>query len=78
MKSQPYQAVNEWNTCNEEPQATPQRVHDRTIAIAAAAGRNSLEITQRDYETAKSEVTGESDPERQLQILYPGFKMYTR
>jgi len=53
------------------PAATPQMVRARTVEMAICAGRSSLEIRQRDYERAKRELTGESDPARQLAILYP-------
>ncbi len=44
-------------------------VHDRTIELALLAGRNSHQIRQVDYERAKRELTGESDFERQQEIL---------
>jgi len=53
------------------PVVTPQMVRARTVELAEIAGRNPLEIRQRDYERAKRELTGESDPVRQLAILYP-------
>jgi len=49
-----------------------QRVRKRTAEIAAAAGRGPLEIRRSDYEAAKRELTGESLPDRQLAILFPG------
>jgi hypothetical protein len=48
---------------------TRQMVHDRTIELAVLAGRNSHQIRQVDYERAKRELTGESDFDRQQQIL---------
>jgi len=73
MKSETYEAVNEWNDCREEALVTPRMVHERTVAMAVAAGRSELEISQRDYEMAKLEVTGEVDPDRQMNVLYPGY-----
>lgn len=46
-------------------------VRSRTVELAIIAGRSSLEISQRDYEQAKRELTGESDYERQQAVLYP-------
>lgn len=48
---------------------TRQMVHDRTLELALTAGRNSHQIRQADYERAKRELTGESDFDRQQQIL---------
>ncbi len=48
---------------------TRQMVHDRTVELASIDGRNSHQIKQVDYERAKRELTGESDFERQQQIL---------
>lgn len=39
---------------------------------AVAAGRESHEISQFDYEQAKQELTGESDPDRQDAIFNAG------
>ncbi|MFH1498383.1 MAG: hypothetical protein ABII82_11210 [Verrucomicrobiota bacterium] len=46
-----------------------ERLHNRTRTLAAKAGREPTGVTQIDYEQAKREVTGESDPERQNAIL---------
>lgn len=48
---------------------TRQMVYDRTLELALIGGRNSHQIKQVDYEQAKRELTGESDFERQQQIL---------
>lgn len=48
---------------------TRQMVHERTLELALTAGRNSHQIRQADYEQAKRELTGESDFDRQQQIL---------
>jgi hypothetical protein len=48
---------------------TRQMVHDRTLELARNAGRNALQIRQADYERAKRELTGETDFDRQQQIL---------
>lgn len=48
---------------------TRQMVYDRTLELALIGGRNSLQIKQVDYERAKRELTGESDFDRQQQIL---------
>jgi len=48
---------------------TRQMVHDRTLELAQIDGRNSHQIKQVDYEQAKRDLTGESDFERQQQIL---------
>jgi hypothetical protein len=48
---------------------TRQMVHDRTLELASIDGRNSHQIKQVDYEQAKRELTGESDFNRQQQIL---------
>lgn len=53
------------------PRVTPCMVRARTVELAIIAGRGPLEIRQRDYERAKRELTGETDFERQLEILYP-------
>lgn len=54
------------------PPVTPQMVRSRTVELAIGAGRSSFEIRQRDYERAKRELTGETDSDRQLAVLYPG------
>jgi hypothetical protein len=48
---------------------TRQMVHDRTLELASNDGRDSHQIKQVDYEQAKRELTGESDFERQQEIL---------
>jgi hypothetical protein len=52
------------------PSVTPQMVRARTVELAIHAGRSSIEIRQCDYERAKRELTGETDPERQQEMLY--------
>ena len=44
-------------------------VNLRTHEIALHAGRKPPLIIQSDYEQAKREITGESDPDRQLELL---------
>lgn len=46
-----------------------QRILERTRELAVRACRSTLDVTQRDYERAKLELTGESDPERQETII---------
>lgn len=41
----------------------------RTHMIAERAGRTPPHVTQADYEQAKREITGESDPELQQAAL---------
>jgi hypothetical protein len=48
---------------------TRERVYCRTRELAAQAGRPPPHVTQRDYEQARREVTGESDRERQDALL---------
>ncbi|MEO5711866.1 MAG: hypothetical protein ABIT37_00110 [Luteolibacter sp.] len=48
---------------------TRELVHARTLELALIDGRNSHQIKQVDYERAKRELTGESDFDRQQQIL---------
>jgi len=45
--------------------ASREDAQARARELAAIAGRAPHEVTQRDYEQAKHEVTGESDPDRQ-------------
>ena len=40
-------------------------LHARARELASVAGRASPDVTQRDYERAKREVTGETDTDRQ-------------
>lgn len=46
-----------------------EMVYLRTTELAAAAGRPPHGISQKDYERAKLELTGESDPRQQEAIL---------
>jgi hypothetical protein len=46
-----------------------ERLHSRTCYNAAKAGRLSTSVSQADYEQAKRDVTGETDPDRQTAIL---------
>lgn len=48
---------------------TRQMVHDRTLELALVDGRSNHQIRQVDYERAKRELTGQSDPARQQEIL---------
>lgn len=48
---------------------TRQMVHDRTLELAMLDGRYGHQIKQVDYEQAKRELTGETDFDRQQQIL---------
>lgn len=48
---------------------TRESARVRARELALLAGRSSADVLQRDYEQAKREVTGESDPERQEAIL---------
>ena len=45
------------------------RVHQRTQELTKIAGRAPLDVSQSDYDQAKRDVTGESDPERQEAML---------
>jgi hypothetical protein len=49
--------------------ATRQGVHARTCELALLAGRVPPQVAQLDYEQAKRELTGETDPDRQEAIL---------
>ncbi len=51
---------------------TLQMVRSRTVELAKASGRSSIEIRQRDYEQAKRELTGETDFDRQYAVPFPG------
>ena len=44
-------------------------VDTRTHALAVKAGRIPPYVVQTDYEQAKRELTGETDPDRQLAVL---------
>lgn len=48
---------------------TREMLFARTREMAVAAGRKPLQVTQRDYEQARVELTGESDMERQEAVL---------
>ncbi len=48
---------------------TRERVHVRTQQLALRAGRVPPEVAQSDYEQAKLEVTGETDVDRQNEVL---------
>ncbi len=48
---------------------TREMVYLRTVELSELAGRDSLQIHQRDYERAKRELTGESDFDRQQAVL---------
>lgn len=48
---------------------TRESVRARARELAVLAGRTPADVTQRDYEQAKREITGESDPDRQEAIL---------
>lgn len=49
--------------------ATRAMVQIRTHELAVRAGRTAPHVTQFDYEQAKREITGESDLDRQNDIL---------
>jgi hypothetical protein len=49
--------------------AIRERVRERTRELARLAGRAPAQVSQVDYEQAKREVTGESDPDRQDVVL---------
>ena len=48
---------------------TRDMVHVRTRELAVISGRSPHDVTQADYEQAKRELTGESDMDRQDEIL---------
>ncbi len=48
---------------------TREMVYARTVELTLLAGRNALQIHQRDYERAKRELTGVSDFDRQQEVL---------
>jgi len=48
---------------------TRDRVQARTRALAVLAGRTSLEVSREDYEQAKRELTGATDPREQEAIM---------
>ena len=47
-----------------------EKVYARTTELAILAGRQAYEICKCDYDRAKQELTGSSDPEQQLLLLY--------
>ena len=49
--------------------ASREKVYQRTTELAILAGRHANEIRQCDYDRAKQEITGTSDPQQQLLIL---------
>lgn len=51
------------------PLVSRDMVRARTCEHARQAGRAPHEIKQSDYERAKRELTGESDPDRQQAIF---------
>ena len=51
---------------------THERVHARARWLAQRAGRGPLQVCQADYEQARREVTGESDPDLQDAVLDAG------
>ena len=46
-----------------------QKLHVRTCELAVLAGRVPPQVAQCDYEQAKRELTGETDPARQRALL---------
>lgn len=44
-------------------------VQARTREMAVAAGRNTLQVTQSDYEQARRDLTGETEMGRQEAVL---------
>ena len=46
-----------------------ERVHARTQQLALLAGRLPPQVSQTDYEQAKREITGETEPDRQNAAL---------
>lgn len=51
------------------PPVTRERVHARTRELAGLGGRHAHQVTRSDYERAKREVTGETRPYRQDDLL---------
>jgi hypothetical protein len=47
-----------------------EKVYARTTELAILAGRQAHEISKYDYDRAKQELTGSSDPDQQLLLLY--------
>lgn len=71
MKNTDNRFINSGDTTTAQPRVTSGMVRARTVELAQIAGRSSIEIRQRDYEQAKRELTGETDSDRQLAVLYP-------
>lgn len=57
---------------------TREQVQARTRELAVIAGRTPQHVMQADYERAKRELTGETDPDRQDAVLdaLPGEKRW--
>jgi hypothetical protein len=51
------------------PTSIRERLRQRTRELALRAGRTALQVSQLDYEQAKREITGESDPACQDAVL---------
>jgi hypothetical protein len=62
------QSASIWTLSLSGP-VTREGVRARARELALCAGRAPANVAQRDYEQAKREVTGESDPDRQEAIL---------
>ena len=69
-QSMNYMSISSVDSLTNFSHVTPHMVRSRTVELALKAGRSSLEISQRDYERAKRELTGETDFDRQLEVLY--------
>lgn len=48
-----------------------EKAKTRARAIASRAGREPADVSQSDYEQAKRELTGTSDPAQQEKLLAP-------
>jgi hypothetical protein len=48
-----------------------ENAQTRARAIASRAGREPADVSQSDYEQAKRELTGTSDPAQQEELLTP-------
>ena len=69
MKIYPFNpGVRTDNTAGIGP-VTRTQVRARTRELAVIAGRSPLQVSQVDYERAKRELTGETDPDRQNATL---------
>lgn len=58
--------------CGTSSPVNREMVHRRACELAVIAGRAHALVTQSDYEQAKWELTGVSDPDRQTAILDGG------